>query len=144
MKQRIGIACDHAGYEMKEFLTGWLDAKGFEVTDFGTHSEESVDYPDFGHPLAAAVAAGELPRGLALCGSGQGMAITCNRHAGVRAALAWETEIASLSRRHNDANVLVLPARFIDNDAALAIATTFLETAFEGDRHQRRIEKIEL
>ncbi len=140
--KKIGIACDHAGYEMKEFLVGYLGAMGFEVLDFGTHSPESVDYPDFAHPLAEAIEKGELERGIGLCGSGEGMAMTLNKHRGIRAGLCWEPEVASLIRRHNDANVLVLPARFITNDEAAAILDTFLASEFESGRHQRRVEKM--
>lgn len=140
----IGIACDHAGYELKEFLVGYLSSKGYEVTDFGTDSEQSVDYPDFAHPLAEAVASGELPAGIGICGSGEGMAITLNKHRGIRAGLCWIPEIAELTRLHNDANILVLPARFISNDEAIAIVDKFLGTGFEAGRHERRIAKIDL
>ncbi len=140
--KKIGIACDHAGYEMKEFLVGYLSAKGFEVLDFGTHSPERVDYADFGHALAAAIESGELVRGVGLCGSGEGMAMTLNKHRGIRAGLCWNTEVATLIRQHNDANVLVLPARFVSNDEAVAMLDTFLDTAFEGGRHLQRVEKI--
>ena len=129
---KIGIASDHAGYEMKEFLVGYLDAMGYEVLDFGTHSPDSVDYADFAHPLAEAIENGELERGIALCGSGEGMTMTLNKHQGIRAGLAWEPEIASLIRRHNNANIIVFPARFITNVAA----------QFEGGRHEHRIEKM--
>lgn len=139
---KIGIACDHAGYEMKEFLVGYLGAMGYEVLDFGTHSPESVDYPDYAHPLAEAIEAGELTQGVALCGSGEGMAMTLNKHQGIRAGLAWAPEIGALIRQHNNANVLVLPARFITNDEAVNILDTFLATEFEGGRHQRRIDKM--
>lgn len=142
MKKKIGIACDHAGYEMKEFLVGYLGARGCEVFDFGTHSPESVDYPDYAHPLATAVERGEVDAGIALCGSGEGMAITLNKHQGIRAGLAWRKEIAELIRQHNDANVLVLPARFIDNTEAAELVDRFLSTEFEGGRHVRRVEKI--
>ncbi len=114
--EKIGIACDHAGYQMKEFLVGYLSSKGFDVVDFGTHSEESIDYPDFGHALASAIEAGEMVRGIGLCGSGEGMAMTLNKHQGIRAGLCWNTEVAGLIRQHNNANVVVLPARFISND----------------------------
>ena len=140
--QKIGIACDHAGYEMKEFLVGYLSARGYEVLDFGTHSPESVDYADFAHPLAEAIESGELKRGVGLCGSGEGMAMTLNKHRGIRAGLCWNTEIATLIRQHNDANVIVFPARFISNDEAVAMLDLFLETAFEGGRHQKRLEKM--
>ena len=142
MEKKIGIACDHAGYEMKEFLVGYLGAQGYEVLDFGTDSPESVDYPDFAHPLAEAVESGELPLGIALCGTGEGMSMTLNKHQGIRAGLAWAPEIGALIRQHNNANVLVLPARFITNDKAVNILDTFLATEFEGGRHQRRIDKM--
>ena len=140
--KKLGIACDHAGYEMKEFLVGYLAAKGYEMTDFGTHSEESIDYPDFGHALAEAIESGELKRGIGLCGSGEGLAKTLNKHQSIRAGLCWKAEIAALTRQHNDANVVVLPARFISNDEAMAIVDAFLTTEFEGGRHIRRVEKI--
>ena len=140
--EKIGIACDHAGYEMKEFLVGYLQAKGFDVFDFGTHSPESVDYPDFAHPLADAVEQGEFARAVALCGSGEGMAMTLNKHRGIRAGLCWIPEVAGLIRRHNNANVVVLPARFISNDEAVTIVDTFLETPFEGGRHEQRVAKM--
>lgn len=142
MEKKIGIACDHAGYEMKEFLVGYLGAKGFDVEDFGTDSPESVDYPDFAHPLADAVESGELAMGVGLCGSGEGIAITLNKHQGIRAALSWTPQIAHLSRQHNNSNVLVLPARFITNDEAMAIVDEWLATDFEGGRHERRIAKM--
>ncbi len=140
--KKLGIACDHAGYEMKEFLVGYLSTKGYEVIDFGTHSEESIDYPDFGHALAEAIEKGELKRGIGLCGSGEGMAMTLNKHQAVRAGLCWNDTVAELIRQHNDANVVVLPARFISNDEAMAIVEKFLTTEFEGGRHIRRVEKI--
>lgn len=140
----IGIACDHAGYDLKEFLVGYLSSKGYEVTDFGTYSDESVDYPDFAHPLAEAVQNGELPHGIGICGSGEGMSMTLNKHRGIRAGLCWRPEIAELIRMHNDANILVLPARFISNDEAMAIVDKYLSTPFEGGRHERRIAKIDL
>ncbi len=142
--KKIGIAADHGGYELKEFLVGWLSAQEYEVFDFGCYSEESCDYPDMGHPLAEAVARGEFERGIAICGSGVGISIVINRHAGVRGALCWQPEIATLCRQHNNANVLCLPGRFMDNDTARECARLFLETPFEGGRHERRIEKIEL
>ncbi len=140
--KKIGIASDHAGYEMKEFLVGYLGAKGYDVLDFGTDSPESVDYADFAHPLAEAVESGEAELGVGLCGSGEGMAMTLNKHQGIRAALAWEPEIGELARRHNNANVIVLPARFIDNDQAVAILDAFLGAGFEGGRHIARLEKM--
>lgn len=140
--EKIGIACDHAGYDLKEFLTGYLSAKGFEVFDFGCHSEESCDYADYAHPMAEALEKGEFPRAVGICGSGEGMAITLNKHAKVRASLVWLPEIATLTRQHNDSNVLVLPARFISNEEAVAILDAWLDAEFEGGRHARRIEKI--
>ena len=142
MTNKIGIACDHAAYELKEFLVGYLASKGFEVKDFGTHSEESCDYPDFAHALGEAIDNGELERGVALCGSGEGISMTLNKHQAVRAALCWIPEIAHMTRLHNDSNVLVLPARFVSNEEALAILEEWLNTEFEGGRHVRRVEKI--
>lgn len=141
--KKIGIASDHAGYEMKEFLVGYLQAKGYEVFDFGTHSPESVDYPDYAHPLAEAVEQGTVDAGIGLCGSGEGMAMTLNKHQGVRAGLCWIPEIAELIRRHNNANILVLPARFVSNDEAIALLDTFFATPFEGGRHEQRVAKME-
>ncbi|MBO7261641.1 MAG: ribose 5-phosphate isomerase B [Alistipes sp.] len=142
MTNKIGIACDHAAYELKEFLVGYLASKGFEVKDFGTHSEESCDYPDFAHALGEAIDNGELERGVALCGSGEGISMTLNKHQSVRAALCWIPEIAKLSRQHNNSNVLCMPARFISNDEALEMLNIWLETEFEGGRHQRRLDKM--
>ena len=142
MSKKIGIASDHAGYEMKEFLIGYLGSRGYEVLDFGTDSPESVDYPDYAHPLARAIESGELTEGVALCGSGEGMTITLNKHQRIRAGLAWIPEIARLIRQHNNANVIVLPARFITNDEAVALLEAYFESEFEGGRHQRRIDKI--
>ena len=142
--KKIGFACDHAGYEMKEFLVGYLSSKGYEVVDFGCYSEESVDYPDFAHPLADAIEAGELERGIGLCGSGEGISMTLNKHQGVRAGLCWMPEIAHLIRQHNDANVLVMPGRFIDNATAKEIMDQFFSTPFEGGRHMERIADIPL
>ena len=144
MTNKIGIACDHAAYELKEFLVGYLSSKGFEVKDFGTHSEESCDYPDFAHALGEALDKGELERGVALCGSGEGISMTLNKHQSVRAALCWIPEIAKLSRQHNNSNVLCMPARFISNDEALEMLNIWLETEYEGGRHQRRLDKMPL
>ena len=140
--KKVGIASDHAGYEMKEFVVGYLQAKGFEVYDFGTHSPESVDYADFGHPLAEAVEKGDVACGVGLCGSGEGISMTLNKHQGIRAGLCWLPEIAHLIRQHNNANVIVLPARFITNDEAVAILDEYFSTEFEGGRHQTRIDLI--
>ena len=142
--KKIGIACDHAGYQMKEFLVGYLAAKGYDVVDFGCDSEESIDYPDFGHALASAIEAGEMEQGVGLCGSGEGMAMTLNKHQGIRAELCWIPEIAKLSRQHNNSNVLCMPARFISNDEALEMLNIWLETEYEGVRHQRRLDKMPL
>lgn len=143
MSNKIGIAADHAGYQMKELLTGYLSAKGFEVLDFGCNSEESCDYADFAHPLAEALESGEFDRAIGICGSGEGMAITLNKHQKIRASLCWNAEVAHITRQHNDCNVLVLPARFIENDTAIEIVEQWLTTEFEaGGRHERRIAKI--
>ncbi|MCB0835653.1 MAG: ribose 5-phosphate isomerase B [Bacteroidetes bacterium] len=139
---KIAIAADHAGFEYKEALKTYLEEKGYEVTDYGTNSPESTDYPDYAHPLATAVADGTYPFGVSVCGSGQGMCITTNKHAGVRAALVWNEEISALARQHNNANVLCLPSRFIDLDYAKKLLDIFLNTEFEGGRHQRRVGKI--
>jgi len=140
--KKIGIASDHAGYEMKEFLVGYLDSQGYEVLDFGCSSPESVDYADYAHPLAEAVEQGEVDCGIALCGSGEGMSMTLNKHQGIRAGLCWNEEIASLIRRHNDANIIVFPARFISNDEALQMLDAYFTATFEGGRHEARIAKI--
>ena len=138
---KIGIASDHAGYEMKEFLVGYLSAMGYDVHDFGPGSPESVDYADYAHPLAEAVEKGQrlLRRGEV---AGEGMTMTLNKHQGIRAGLAWEPEIASLIRRHNNANIIVFPARFITNDEAVAMLDAYFAAQFEGGRHQHRIEKM--
>lgn len=141
--KKIGIACDHAGFELKEHLVDYLKKKGYEVEDFGTHSPESMDYPDTAHPLANAVAEGKCASGITLCGSGNGISMTVNRHKGVRAALCWRPEIAILARQHNDANVCSIPARFVSVAEAEIITDLFLSAEFEGGRHRRRIEKIE-
>ena len=139
----IGLASDHAGYELKEYIKTWLEAKGYTFKDFGTYSADSCDYADFAHPLANAVEAGDCYPGIAVCGSGQGIGITLNKHQGIRAALCWIPEIAHLARQHNDANILVLPGRFIDTDMADKILNEFFTTEFEGGRHQARIEKMQ-
>lgn len=138
----IALCSDHAGYELKSVIEGYLESRDLAYKDFGTHSTESCDYPDFAHPCALAVERGECYPGIAMCGSGNGIAITLNKHQGIRAALCWTPELASLARKHNNANVLVLPARFISPETALEIIDTFLATDFEGGRHERRIEKI--
>jgi ribose 5-phosphate isomerase B len=141
--ERIPIASDHAGFELKERLRDALSEMGYEVTDIGTHGTASTDYPDYAHPLAQQVSDGQVERGVLMCGTGLGMSYVANRYPGVRAAVAWTPEIAALARQHNDANVLVLPARFVSQEDALAILRTWLETPFEGGRHERRVEKIE-
>lgn len=138
----LGIASDHAGFEMKEELRKFLVEKGYEVKDFGTYSSESMDYPDVAHPLAESIEKGEVSQGIALCGSGNGISMTLNKHQGIRAALCWNEELAALARQHNDANVLSLPARFISVDLAKRIVEKFLESSFEGGRHLRRVNKI--
>lgn len=138
----IGMASDHAGYQMKEELKKFLLAKGYEIKDFGTYSPDSMDYPDVAHPLAESIEKGECERGIALCGSGNGISMTLNKHQGIRAALCWNEELASLARAHNDANVLSLPARFISQEEAEKIVISYFAASFEGGRHQRRVEKI--
>ena len=139
---KIGICSDHAGLDYKTRLISYLLGKGYEVVNFGTDSPDSCDYPDFAHALGAAVEDGSVDAGIALCGTGNGMAITLNHHKGVRAGLAWGTAIAGLVKEHNNANVLVLPARFISYRMAVACVRTWLTTDFAGGRHQRRIDKI--
>ena len=143
MAERIPIAADHAGFHQKERLVGVLREMGFEPADLGAKSADASDYPDFAHPLAEQVSEGKARRGVLLCGSGIGMDIVANRHPRVRAALAWNPEIAALSRQHNDANVLVLPSRFVTDEDAEHILRTWLTTEFEGGRHARRVNKID-
>ena len=144
MAEVIPIAADHAGFELKQRLEAHLKALGFEVDDYGTNSAASTDYADFGHPVARKVSTGEARRGILLCGTGLGMSYVANRYPHVRAAVAWTPEIAELSRRHNDANVLVLPSRFMSAEDAEKALDVWLSTPFDGGRHARRIEKIEL
>ena len=138
----IGLASDHAGYALKLFVKQYLEEKGLPYKDYGTLNEESCDYPDFGHALARGIEQGEVFPGIAICGSGEGISMTLNKHQQIRAGLAWQPEIAHLIRQHNDANVLVMPGRFIDNDMARRIMDEFFQTDFEGGRHPRRVEKI--
>ena len=138
----IGLASDHAGFELKKYVKTWLEAKGYTFKDFGTYSTDSCDYPDFAHPLAEAVESGECYPGIAICGSGEGISMTLNKHQGIRAALCWIPEIAHMTRLHNDANILVMPGRFIDTETACQIMDEFFKTEFEGGRHQKRIDKI--
>ena len=139
--KKIAIACDHAGFEYKEIIKKHLEGK-FEVEDFGTFSPDSVDYPDFVHPAADSIEQGRTELGILICGSGEGVAITANKHQKIRCALCWMPELASLARQHNDANMIALPARFIASQLATDIVDTFLNTPFEGGRHQNRVEKI--
>lgn len=138
----FGLASDHAGYDMKEFVKQYLTHLGHAVKDYGTHSTESCDYPDFAHALAHGIETGEVERGVAVCGSGEGISMTLNKHQMIRAALVWHADIARLCRQHNDANVLVLPGRFLTPEEAEPIVEAWLTTPFEGGRHQRRIDKI--
>ena len=140
----IAICSDHAGYELKSIVEGYLEANGLDFEDFGTFSAESCDYADFAHPCALAVESGKCYPGIAMCGSGNGINMTLNKHQGIRAALCWNTELAALARQHNDANVLALGARVVGPGLALKIVDTFLDTPFSnGERHIRRIEMIE-
>ena len=138
----VGVACDHAGFALKKFVLEYLEEKGYPYKDYGTWSDESVDYPDFGHALAEGIESGEVYPGIAICGSGEGISITLNKHQQVRAGLCWIPEIAHLIRQHNDANVLVMPGRFIDNNMARKIMDEFFTATFEGGRHQKRVDKI--
>ena len=140
--KKIGLASDHAGYALKEHVKEYLSAHHIEYIDYGTHSEASCDYPDYGHALGQAIDNGDVDTGIAICGSGEGISMTLNKHQHVRAAICWQTEIAHLARQHNDANVLVMPGRFLTLAEADAIMDEFLATPFEGGRHMRRIEKI--
>ena len=139
----ILIASDHAGFELKQKLEHELEKRGLKVRDLGTKSADSTDYPDYAHPLASEVSQGKASRGVLICGTGLGMSYVANRYPGVRAAVTWSPEVAELARMHNDANVLVLPARFVDDDTAVRILDTWMSTPFEGGRHVRRVEKID-
>jgi ribose 5-phosphate isomerase B len=139
----IAIGSDHAGFEYKSHLVNYLrDVKGIALRDFGTYSIDSVDYPDFAHPVANAVESGEYGFGILLCGSANGVAISANKHQHIRAAICWENEIASLARKHNDANILCIPSRFVTEEVAKQMTDTFIDTAFEGGRHTLRVDKI--
>lgn len=142
--KKVAMCSDHAGFELKSIIQGYLEAQDVEYVDFGTNSADSCDYPDFAHPCADAVESGKYYPGIAMCGSGNGISMTLNKHQGVRAALCWTVELAKLARQHNDANVLVLPARFIEPVLALEIVDAFLNTPFEGGRHINRVNKIAL
>jgi len=139
---KISIANDHAGTDYKEFLQNYLTNLGYEVINFGTNSSDSVDYPDFAHLLATSVSNKKTEFGILICGSGNGVAITANKHAQIRAALCWNEELATLARQHNNANVICIPARFVSQEVAQKMVETFLKTEFEGGRHQTRVEKI--
>lgn len=139
--KKLAIACDHAGYDYKEIIKKHLEGK-YELKDYGTFSKDSVDYPDFVHPAASSVEKGENELGILVCGSGQGVAITANKHQKIRCALCWETELAALAKQHNNANMVAIPARFVSEELALQIVDTFLNTDFEGGRHQNRVDKI--
>lgn len=140
--KKIAIGSDHAGFELKEHLRTWLEEQGYNYQDFGAFSKDSADYPDFAHPVALAVESKEFDLGLLICGSANGVAITANKHQGIRAAICWTEEIASLARQHNDANIACLPARFISVDLAEEITAKFIKTEFEGGRHATRVGKI--
>jgi ribose 5-phosphate isomerase B len=142
LSRPVAIGSDHAGYEYKTALANLLKSRGIEVMDLGAHSSDSVDYPDFAHPVSEAVENGEAACGILVCGSANGVAITANKHQGIRAAICWIPEIAKLAREHNNANVLCVPARFLSVTEAEEITELFLNTAFEGGRHQKRVEKI--
>jgi ribose 5-phosphate isomerase B len=143
-KNKIAIASDHAGFFLKEKIINYLIKENYMVKDMGCFSEERVDYPDFGHPLAKAVSEGEYDSGISICGSGNGINMTVNKHPGIRSALCWNEEISRLARSHNDANICSLPARFISESEAYLIVKTFINTTFEGGRHAARVEKISL
>lgn len=140
--KKIPIGSDHAGFAYKEIVKQYLKEKGYELEDHGTHSEDSVDYPDFAHPVAKSVSDGESTTGILICGSGEGVCMTANKHQNVRAALVWNSDIAKLTRQHNNANVICLPARFISSQQAIQFIDLFLETEFDGGRHEKRVNKI--
>ena len=142
LSKPVAIGSDHAGFEFKESLISYLEGRGIPFEDFGTHSKDSADYPDFAHPVANAVESGNYSFGILLCGTANGVAITANKHQHIRAALCWGEEIASLVRQHNDANILCIPARFVSESLAEKMLNIFMSTPFEGGRHGRRVEKI--
>ena len=142
LNKPIAIGSDHAGYDYKEDLISFLEGKGLAFTDFGTHSKDSVDYPDFAHPVATAVEKGAAAFGILLCGTANGVAITANKHQGIRAAICWGEEIASVVRQHNDANIICIPARFVREGDAEKMVALFMTTNFEGGRHANRVNKI--
>ena len=138
----IALGADHAGVAYKQEVIDWLEKKGYQVKDFGTYTTDSVDYPDFAHPTATSVETGEAAFGILFCGSANGVAITANKHAGIRAGLCWLPEVAQLTRLHNDANMICVPARFVSIESAIEMIDLFMTTAFEGGRHQGRVDKI--
>lgn len=142
MKLIIAIGADHAGFQYKETIKTFLTEKNYEVLDFGTHGTESVDYPDYVHPTAEAVETKKAHFGILICGSANGVAMTANKHQGIRAAIAWQADLASLARQHNNANILCIPARFVSLETSIEMLTTFLTTGFEGGRHERRVGKM--
>jgi ribose 5-phosphate isomerase B len=144
MNRSIAIGCDHAGFELKQGIKLILEDQGYVVIDKGCFSVDSVDYPDFAHAVATAVLAREVESGILMCGSGNGINMTANKHKGIRAALCWKSEVAELARKHNDANILVMPARFIEFDEAKSCVEVFLSQEFEGGRHQKRIDKMDI
>jgi ribose 5-phosphate isomerase B len=144
MDRKIALGCDHAAYEMKEAVKKWLSEHNYIVEDFGTDSPDSIDYPDIIHPLAKAINDGEIERGIIMCGSGIGVSIVANKYPNVRAALCWNTELAGLSRQHNNANILAVSGRFMKEKLVFEMLDKFLNTDFEGGRHQRRVEKIKI
>jgi len=142
LKKHIPIGADHAGFDLKKSIIDFMTNKGYELEDFGCYSEESIDYPDYGHPVAKVVESSKDVLGIVICGSGNGINMTANKHQGVRSALCWKAEIARLAREHNDANILALPARYLTTEEALNIVDVFFSTEFEGGRHARRVDKI--
>lgn len=141
-KPLLATGCDHAGYFLKEKIITWLKARGYQIKDVGTYSADSVDYPDFAHAVAAAIEKGEVTQGILICGSANGVAIAANKHRSIRAAIAWKPELASLARKHNDANIICIPARFVTDEEAINILSSFLNADFEGGRHRNRVDKI--
>jgi ribose 5-phosphate isomerase B len=142
--KNIAIGSDHAGFQLKEKVKQYLESKGYPVKDFGCHSEERADYPDFAHPLAKAVESEEFETGILICGSGNGINMAANKHQGIRSALCWKRELAELARQHNDANIIALPARFISEEEAKSCVDAFINTEFEGGRHSERVNKISM
>lgn len=142
MNKPIAIGCDHAGFEYKMDVIKYLNGKGFQVSDFGTYSTDSVDYPDFAHPTASFVESGEASFGILICGSANGVAMTANKHQKVRAALCWQRDVAEITRKHNNANIICIPARFVSLFLCIEMIETFMQTSFEGGRHQGRLDKM--